>query len=193
MSGGFQHDAVSPVLDNEVIRTDANGKWHFENAPARLDRFNVTINKPGFQVQNFSSIPEAQLRAETYTAVVKRHVGIDLNGVVLDPAGKPVMGARVVFADDRSSQRRTFKTGTDGQFHFQNAPDDQHLLTVTAAGYGPAQVSLADKSNTANAERYGPEQLEHFASCWRASRRKMLLLSLKGVTAWKPIRRKFEN
>ena len=39
----------------------------------------------------------------------------------------------------------------------------------------------------------GTSELEHFASCWRASRRKMLLLSLKGVTAWKPIRRKFEN
>jgi len=35
--------------------------------------------------------------------------------------------------------------------------------------------------------------LEHFASCQRASRRKMLLLSPKGITAWKPIRRKFEN
>ena len=38
-----------------------------------------------------------------------------------------------------------------------------------------------------------PMKIEHFASCWRASRRKMLVLSPKGVTAWKPIRRKFEN
>jgi RNA polymerase sigma factor (sigma-70 family) len=139
-------DAASVML-NEVVHTDADGKWHIDDAPSKLENVSFEINQPGFpKGQSFYQNQVASLRAETYTAVLKHHLGIELDGVVLDPNGKPIQGANVVVARDRYlSNKPSARTDSDGKFHVENVTDEyQIVVTATARGYGPAQVTLPD-------------------------------------------------
>ncbi|HET8925548.1 MAG TPA: TonB-dependent receptor [Candidatus Acidoferrum sp.] len=58
-----------------------------------------------------------------------------IDGVVKDPSGGVVVGAKVEISFPVTGYQRETTTGSDGSFHFANVPFNPYHLTVTAAGF----------------------------------------------------------
>jgi hypothetical protein len=74
---------------------------------------------------------------------------IRMNGVVLDPAGKPVAGARVEL-DSGSGMRLTTTTGSDGGFTLPLPAWGDYRARVAAAGFAPVTSKLALSADTSS-------------------------------------------
>jgi hypothetical protein len=58
-----------------------------------------------------------------------------IDGVVKDPSGGVVVGAKVEIVFPVTGYQRETTTGSDGSFHFSNVPFNPYHLTVTATGF----------------------------------------------------------
>ncbi len=74
--------------------------------------------------------------------LVRRPDGGSIQGIVVDSAGSPVVGATVSNHGDSSRDVRTTTTNADGTFRVDNVfrRHDGHQLTVEAKGYAPQQL-----------------------------------------------------
>jgi hypothetical protein len=64
-----------------------------------------------------------------------------VKGVVTDPSGAVVAGARVRLTREDQSPGQEVLTGADGQFSFANLPPGPFHLTITSAGFAPQTSS----------------------------------------------------
>jgi hypothetical protein len=64
----------------------------------------------------------------------------DLSGVVTDASGAVVAGAAVDTLDQATGVKTSQATGGAGTYHFANLPIGTYTVTVTAKGFGTAQV-----------------------------------------------------
>ena len=60
-----------------------------------------------------------------------------IQGVVKDPSGAIVAGAKVEISNPVSGFHRETTTGDSGDFHFVNLPFNPYHLVVTAKGFAP--------------------------------------------------------
>jgi len=58
-----------------------------------------------------------------------------IDGVVKDPSGAVIAGAKVEISFPVTGYQRQTTTGSDGSFHFANVPFNPYHLTVTAEGF----------------------------------------------------------
>src|SRR6266699_3812771 len=58
-----------------------------------------------------------------------------MDGVVKDPSGAVIAGAKVEISFPVTGYQRQTTTGSDGSFHFANVPFNPYHLTVTAEGF----------------------------------------------------------
>jgi RNA polymerase sigma-70 factor (ECF subfamily) len=79
--------------------------------------------------------------------------GIQVGGVVIDLAGRPVPGAEVWVSDYGDSDHRTSVARTNDAGHFEiRDVAVGHYLTATAAGHGPSRGYLLAKENEPQVE-----------------------------------------
>src|SRR5437016_5327563 len=71
-----------------------------------------------------------------YNAVAQGTSGT-IQGVVKDPSGAIVAGAKVEISNPVSGFHRETTTGDSGDFHFVNLPFNPYHLVVTAKGFAP--------------------------------------------------------
>ena len=64
----------------------------------------------------------------------------ELNGLVVDALGEPILGARVVATSPTSGWARAELTPRSGVFHFTQLPPGDYELLVEIIGYGPVRV-----------------------------------------------------
>src|SRR5262249_56506960 len=65
--------------------------------------------------------------------------GLEVTGRVVDPAGRPVLGAKVVRGSSLSGgDAPSTETDADGRFRFAHSPAGETVLTVQIPGYAPA-------------------------------------------------------
>jgi len=134
-------------------RTDASGAFALEEI-AGGPRVGLTVQAPGFLIERVD-VPPTGVR-DLVIQLERGHAGWILRGVVVDPGGRPVEGARVSAGED------IVRTGADGVFEVrlfngpgtfnrteegtyveeELAPDAR--LTALAPGYGPATRLLAE-------------------------------------------------
>jgi hypothetical protein len=123
------------------VKTDPEGRWHFDQAPARLARVAVQLSHPDFvsddPLSRREAPAEAKLRDQSALMVMTR--GVAVAGRVVDPDGKPVAGAQVSLGLTRYGRGvPAAKTGADGRFVLANCrPGQQATLIVKARGWAP--------------------------------------------------------
>ena len=72
-----------------------------------------------------------------------------VQGVVEDPSGAVIAGARVHIANLTSGFSLTAVTGKDGRFRFDNVPLDQYQITVAAPGFATTTTAATANSGLA--------------------------------------------
>jgi hypothetical protein len=64
----------------------------------------------------------------------------DLTGTVFDPTGAAVPGAAVLVKNDATGVEMNVKSGATGDYRVPNLPVGTYTITVTASGFGKAQM-----------------------------------------------------
>ncbi|MEL6714539.1 MAG: carboxypeptidase regulatory-like domain-containing protein, partial [Planctomycetota bacterium] len=133
-------DAGAPLRDLRVVAEpldepgeplrrrfrDDGGVFEFTGlGPGRWD-ISVHAKDHGSSLPRRVTLPGA---SDALEFVLLRHGS--LGGTVKGTDGAPVAGARVAIGALRT------ETGPEGRFAFDSLPPGQHVLDVTAAGYGP--------------------------------------------------------
>ncbi len=125
--------------------TDADGRWRIENVPnhPRVE-LRLVISHPDYlsdtgrdEAQKAAGITTEMLRKGTATLTLKR--GVIVRGRVIDPAGKPIKDALVIYGDDSyfSWLPCKFPTDADGRYRLPALPPGDTNLTVIAHGWAP--------------------------------------------------------
>ncbi len=142
----------------KTIKTKADGTWKLDNTPATIDRADVAAYHP-----QYSNSPEGYFGFDQYpkpnellegTAVITLPRGVQVEGTVIDPDGKPIQGAKVGWGTDRVASNVLPEVTTDasGKFTFGSKPDITATLTVKAKGFGPELKTLVVGKENATIE-----------------------------------------
>jgi RNA polymerase sigma factor (sigma-70 family) len=119
--------------------TDAEGRWQCEGMPAGIDRNRVSIAFTHTDYERVN-LPIGQALEDVRrgkATVLPR--GLELAGRVVDPAGRPILGAKVLRGSDQFGLNvPRAETDADGRFRFAHVPAGETVLTVQAWGYAPA-------------------------------------------------------
>jgi protocatechuate 3,4-dioxygenase beta subunit len=148
----IQGERVS--LYNLHVKTDPDGRWHFDQAPGRIDPARVQLVHPDFLSDELlgqrTAPPEEKLRDQSSVMVMVK--GVRVAGRVTDPAGKPVAGAQVSLGVTRFGYKSpTSRSGADGAYVLANCrPGQRATLIVRAKGRAPSmtQFQLDDAGAT---------------------------------------------
>lgn len=140
----FPHQGVvgqSPEILDRPSTTDATGRWQCTIVPAKLPPMVLVrlahpdyINGP----EHVETPPAemAKLRDGSRVMVMKK--GLPVSGVVLDSEGKPVAGASVAHAKNRTATGNPITTtNPQGEFCFPHAAPGELVLVVQAKGHAP--------------------------------------------------------
>lgn len=133
--------------------TDAQGRWTLDNVPGG-DDFGVRLmlSHPDYvgeytwdgRMQKEQNISTRSLRERDATIVM--HRGISVTGFVIDPDGKKIKDAIVMWGDDPylNAQWASQQTRTDANGHYRFPPLPVGPITVTAIakGWAPTQKTL---------------------------------------------------
>jgi thiol-disulfide isomerase/thioredoxin len=134
---------VAPGYHSE--RTDAEGHWHFDEAPRDLDSLTFRVMQPEYVTANFAAegfqtedssitlLPKADLLAGK-AAMALGH-GIELSGRVVDEPGKPIGGASITRNREWRNPAAELTTDTNGQFKIINLKPGEMYLTIQAKGF----------------------------------------------------------
>ena len=124
------------------VKTGADGRYRLEDVP--LGEIRISLNKPGYLLVRKTLVIEAKSGGKNQfdMVMVKRPPGGVVKGTVVDGAGKPVAGAKVIH---RGADRRIpdVKTDARGEFRLENVDrDSPQQVFVLAPGFAPGRVEL---------------------------------------------------
>ena len=136
--GGDEVERVA--IWDHVEKTDAEGHWRCDIVPSKLDDIWIRLTHRDYiSDEMYGKTPKPpmeRLRALTGVMVMKQ--GITVTGRVFDANDRPIEGASVAQGSDRhGSHYPSTQTDSEGRFEFQNAKQDEMVLTVQAVGYAP--------------------------------------------------------
>jgi thiol-disulfide isomerase/thioredoxin len=138
-------------------RTDAEGHWHFDEAPTDLDSLTFRVIQPeyvtsvfaceGFETEDTTIrlLPKAYFLENK--VVMELGHGIELSGRVVDEAGKPVADASLTRNREWRNPAAALSTDTNGQFKIVNLKPGEMYLTIQAKGLA-GQTRLLDLKNS---------------------------------------------
>jgi thiol-disulfide isomerase/thioredoxin/uncharacterized GH25 family protein len=137
-------------------RTDADGQWHFNEAPKDLETLTFRVSQPEYVATVFACsgsspdddtvviLPKDDFLAGK-AAMTLGH-GIELSGRVVDSAGKPVAEASITRDHEWRNPAAALTTDANGQFKITNLKPGQMYLTIQAKGLA-GQTQLLTLSN----------------------------------------------
>lgn len=133
-----ESDTAHVYFTVATAKTDAQGRWRIEDAPADLSQVHVQVEHPEYR----RPVVERDLKAKSLNTVLVK--GATVRGRVVGPDGRPVAGAGVVLGDEIwGTHPPKAKTDADGAFVLDNAEPGAASLTVQADGFAPSIVSVA--------------------------------------------------
>lgn len=141
------------MISNDITaKTDAGGRWAIRRIASAVQngRITVVVEHPDFLTDRSDTKPGNQLpalQAETYRSVLRRQKILAVSGVVRDPAGNPLSGARVTDGTLYSNPGTTtvgdqhLTTDTNGAFSFKAGSGSKIHVTAKADGFAARTVS----------------------------------------------------
>ena len=160
VSGERERSVVAPNFHSE--RTDADGHWQFGDAPKDIRSLTFRVTQGDYVPAFFAcqeaaledseiiGLPEKDFLAGT-AAMVLGH-GIELEGQVVDGAGKPVPEVTITRNHQWRDPAAALATDAQGRFKIVNLRPGDLLLTFQAGGLA-AQTCLLTLSNSMPALR----------------------------------------
>ena len=153
-SGGEKLDTnVNSNLDTwlaegkDAAITDERGRWSIKNVPPGNDLvLSLIVLHPEFLCDsNWNSTTKFGLTLDTLrdkSATIKLATGISIMGRVLDPDGKPVSDAMIVWGDRPYSEHGSQETRTDeqGEYTIPQRKPGKIRLTVVAKNWMPQSL-----------------------------------------------------
>jgi uncharacterized GH25 family protein len=121
-------------------RSDDQGRWRCDGIPSDSTDISIKVMHPDFvsdKTNDYTTAPPIeQLRAMKGVIVMKK--GLNITGVVLDEAGKPIQNASVVNGNEQYMVQvaRAF-SDAEGRFVLKNLRAETQTLTVTAKQHAP--------------------------------------------------------
>ncbi len=141
----FPRKLLGPAIpvDDVPIVTGADGRWQCNWLPADVPMVRVQVRRSGYEVVPQSAPSLAELRAGTATVMLRPL--LLLRGVVLDPLGRPVAGAFVVYGSQYVlygvEENKSTHTDARGRFRFAGIEPGQLALGAYSEAFAPvAQV-----------------------------------------------------
>jgi RNA polymerase sigma factor (sigma-70 family) len=133
--------------------TDDQGRWQCAGMPAGIDasRVSIALTHPDYQRVDLPS-GQAMVDVRRGKATVLPR-GLDLNGRVVDIAGRPILGAKVLRGMDQfGGEVPRAESDEEGRFRFAHVPTGETVLTVQALGYAPALEKVVVRPGLAPVE-----------------------------------------
>jgi hypothetical protein len=136
-----------------LVKTDRAGRWQTTRvAPELISGLMLSA-----QHRNFATVArlfvsnntdaEQQLRNGPYT--FRLEAVTTITGIVIDPDGNPISGAKVRAGTLHESGTRTTKTEADGAFNLAGCAVGTVLLTAEAQGFAPTTIRTDSVTNVA--------------------------------------------
>ena len=137
-AGSREAGKASVALDRFETKTDAQGRWRCDIAPAHLEVISIRVEHADYVVESGRTLFRLQSPrefAELYArnAVVVLKHGVTLAGRVTNSAGNAIAEARVSLV--RSLRRKPFVTDAEGHFEFEQMPAGPTDVAIHADGY----------------------------------------------------------
>jgi len=133
--------------------TDAEGRWQCERMPAGINRNRVSIafTHPDYEHVNSPTGQSLDDVRRGKATILPR--GLELAGRVVDAAGRPIKGAKVLRGSDQfGGDVARAGTDADGRFRFAHVPAGETVLTVQALGNTPALQKVVVRPGLAPVE-----------------------------------------
>jgi RNA polymerase sigma factor (sigma-70 family) len=111
--------------EEHKVRTDAQGRFVLRSVPKRQEgdptRFSVVAYKDGYAGADTTTLVFQPGENGTQTVdPIPLHPGFSLNGRVVDPDGRPVVGAQVQAVEGWAQYANSYRSGPDGRFTIPN-------------------------------------------------------------------------
>jgi RNA polymerase sigma factor (sigma-70 family) len=119
--------------------TDAAGHWSCNMIPESFEQVSMTVTHPKHAESHATVRPSA---ADATNIVITMKAGFAVAGIVQDPNGNPVAGAKVREVRMNSWGEHSERTDDTGAFEFQSMRPGELTLAVQANGFAPAVQTL---------------------------------------------------
>ena len=128
--------------------TDPDGRWSCNMIPPEYSEISLVLTHPGHAETKATLHPQSP---DATSSIITMGVGFNVAGIVEDPNGSPVVGAKVREVRLNSErEERSEMTDPAGTFEFKNMKAGQLILSVQAPGFAPAVQSLEITGNLAS-------------------------------------------
>ncbi|BDI28407.1 hypothetical protein CCAX7_004580 [Capsulimonas corticalis] len=125
-------------MDVDSVNTDDAGRYTFPATYTDVE-YSVRAEAPGYASNYSTQIPAAAGKTLAMGSVALTKADSFIGGVIVDPKGKPVAGAKVTVSAISQGEAVTDKTG---RFHISGAPRDKTFLQVEAPEERQASVQV---------------------------------------------------
>jgi RNA polymerase sigma factor (sigma-70 family) len=114
-----------------TARTDEQGCWHIDDAPANVSGVGVHVRHPDYRRR-----PGARRRGREWRTILSKAAMV--NGCVVDGSGKPVKGARVdTGGREHRDERTPVATNDLGEYTLRGCEPGPAIVVAQAEGFGP--------------------------------------------------------
>ena len=137
-----EYEGTHNVFSLGEPRTDAQGRWRLDVAPANLGGVWLAVEHP-----HFRRVGGMVLRDLDNVIVLTK--GLTVTGRVIDAAGRPVKGARAIIGKDTFvPDPPTGTTNERGEFTLENCERGPWIVTVQSEGFAPQirEVRVEDRT-----------------------------------------------
>lgn len=134
-------------IPTDYVTTADDGTYKLDNLPLeqRCRLLLTDGNGSGADTWENITLSAAHRKQELNVALKPKPIGLSVSGTVVDPDGKPVAGARVMYYGDRFVAVTTVRTDPNGAFRlsgiqpFDGVPEQ---IIVRADGWAPVAVAV---------------------------------------------------
>jgi thiol-disulfide isomerase/thioredoxin len=126
-------------------RTDAQGRWWFDQAPDDPLSLSIRISHPDYVDKSYfiyrDAAPRKALREKTWTTMLTE--GISITGVILNGKGQPIGGARIGLGGLDQELYPIVTSNKKGLFRTERvATGESFQLIAAATGRAPALIEI---------------------------------------------------
>lgn len=135
------------------VKTDAAGRWRTSRvAPELIKGLMLTARHSDFATVTRVSVstePNAEQQLRNGSYMFHLNAGMTITGMVVDPDGNPISGAKVRAGALYDRATRTSRTEADGAFNLAGCAAGRVFLTAEAQGFAPTTIQIDSATNAA--------------------------------------------